>query len=110
MNEEVIRSLCTSADVRHPGMTRNFFVAKVQYALGLGATVYRGPSPRIALIPSSEGKGVYTLNKTWCSCPGHLYSGRCWHRAFYIFMMDVLETEPVERSNEATGALYRQSA
>jgi hypothetical protein len=90
--------MCTEADVRHTGMSRDFFVRSVKEALKREASVYAGPSPRIVLIPSSEGNGMfYSLNKTWCTCLGHEHTGRCWHRAFYIFHADVLELIPVER-------------
>jgi hypothetical protein len=100
MNEAQLRSLATEADIRHTGMSRDFFIRSVKRALDENASIYLGPSPRIVLIPSSEGNGMfYSLNKTWCTCLGHEHTGRCWHRAFYIFHSDVLELEPVKRAS-----------
>lgn len=98
INEELLRSMSTEADVRHTGMSRDFFIRSVKKAIESEASVYRGPSPRIGLVPSSKGDGqFYTVNKTWCSCLGHEGMGRCWHRAFYIFTLDVLESVLLER-------------
>jgi hypothetical protein len=91
--------MSTEAGVRHTGMSRDFFIASVLKALERQASVFQGPSSRIGLVPSSEGRGqFYTVNKTWCSCLGHEHTGRCWHRAFYIFTLDVLESLPLERT------------
>lgn len=110
IQEDVLRSMSTEADVRHTGMSRDFFIRSVKKALEQNASVYRGPSPRIGLVPSSERNGqFYTVNKTWCSCLGHERMGRCWHRAFYIFTLDVLELPLLDRtrpgSSEGSGRL-----
>jgi hypothetical protein len=47
------------------------------------------PGRSAVLVSSGSGDARYRVTRTSCDCTGHLTHGRCWHRAYAIWLHDV---------------------
>jgi hypothetical protein len=98
MSELSMRERATAQRPHHPGMTRSWFLSAVNRALAADLKVYEGPRRNIVIVPSESEPGLlYTTSRQWCTCPGHMFTGRCLHRALAIAWIDVLHMEPLAR-------------
>ncbi len=93
---DVDRHINPTITVNHPNMTPAFFDNAIKRAhdAGLGITF---TGSETALVASASNPTVrYLTTRTSCSCTGGTTHGRCLHRAYLIFMTDVVAATVAE--------------
>lgn len=68
------------------GMDAKFFDNAVNRAHALGLTARRLAGGRWAVDSGSQNGVTYITTADACTCPGHQHHGRCYHRAYVIFL------------------------
>jgi len=94
--EEFLAAPVAPITVDHPGMTPAFFDTAIKRAhdAGLGITF---TGSETALVASASNPTIrYLTTRTSCSCTGGTTHGRCLHRAYLIFMTDVVAATVAE--------------
>jgi hypothetical protein len=75
--------------VNAPGLEREQFVAFVDRAKAAQLRTTPAGTPGTVLVLSGSSDVRYQVTRGSCECIGHQRVGRCWHRAYAIWLVDV---------------------
>lgn len=75
--------------VSAPGFTAEKFAEFVDRAKAAQLRTAPASTPGTVLVQSNSDDARYAVRRDRCDCQGHTFAGRCWHRAYAIYLVDV---------------------
>lgn len=79
----------SGATVQAPGFEREGFLAFVERAKSAQLRTTPSGTPGTVMVLSGSSDARYAVTRQTCECRGHRQHGRCWHRAWCIWLADV---------------------